>query len=63
MLVLTRKVRQSIVISGNICVVVLGLERDRVKIGISAPADVIVVREELLARQTDDQRTEAEEQA
>lgn len=47
MLILTRKVDQGIVISGNILVRVLGVERDRVKIGISAPGDVTVLRQEL----------------
>ena len=47
MLILTRKLDQSIIIQGNIQVVVLGVERDRVKLGISAPADVAVLREEL----------------
>lgn len=50
MLVLTRKVDQGIVISGNIIVRVLGVDRDRVKIGISAPIEVIVLREELIER-------------
>ena len=50
MLVLTRKIDQGIVISGNIYVRVLGVERDRVKIGISAPLDVPVLRQELLDR-------------
>jgi carbon storage regulator len=49
MLILTRKIDQGIVISGNIYVRVLGVERDRVKIGISAPSEIIVLREELLA--------------
>ena len=51
MLVLTRKIDQGIVISGNIYVRVLGVERDRVKIGISAPLDVAVLRQELLERE------------
>lgn len=51
MLVLTRKVDQGIVISGNILVRVLGVERDRVKIGISAPLEVTILRQELLDRQ------------
>ena len=50
MLVLTRKIDQGIVISGNIYVRVLGVERDRVKIGIQAPLDVTVLRQELLDR-------------
>ncbi len=37
MLILTRRIKQEIVISGNIYVRVLGVRRGRVKIGISAP--------------------------
>jgi carbon storage regulator len=48
MLILTRKVDQSIIIQGNITVMVLGVEKDRVKLGINAPAEVEVLREELL---------------
>jgi len=51
MLILTRKVDQGIVISGNILVRVLGVERDRVKIGISAPLDITVLRQELIERE------------
>lgn len=53
MLILTRKIDQGIVISGNILVRVLGVERDRVKIGISAPLEVTVLRQELLDRDRD----------
>ena len=49
MLILTRKIDQSIVIQGNITIMVLGVERDRVKLGIAAPAEVSVLREELTA--------------
>lgn len=59
MLILTRKVDQGIVISGNILVRVLGVERDRVKIGITAPGEVTVLRQELLEREQ--QRKEQEE--
>lgn len=48
MLILTRKIDQGIVIAGNIYVRVLGVQRDRVKIGISAPIEIAVLREELL---------------
>lgn len=47
MLILTRKLDQSIVIQNNIKIVILGVERDRVKLGIEAPADVTVLRTEL----------------
>ena len=48
MLVLRRKVGESIILDGVISVSVLAVEGERVKIGISAPADVTIVREELL---------------
>ena len=60
MLILTRKVDQGIVIAGNIHVRVLGVERDRVKIGISAPLDVTILRQELLER---DEKAKAEAEA
>lgn len=48
MLVLRRKVGESIVLDGKINISVLAVEGERVKIGISAPPDVSIVREELL---------------
>jgi len=48
LLILTRKIDQSIIIQGNIQIMVLGVERDRVKLGIAAPAEVTVLREELI---------------
>lgn len=48
MLVLRRKVGESIVLADVINISVLAVEGERVKIGISAPPDVTIVREELL---------------
>jgi len=48
MLVLRRKAGEAIVLNQVITIRVLGVEGDRVKLGIDAPPDVIVVREELL---------------
>ena len=48
MLVLRRKVGESIILSGMISISVLAVEGERVKIGINAPTDVTIVREELL---------------
>jgi len=48
MLVLRRKVGETIVLDGVISVSVLAVEGERVKIGIVAPPDVAIVREELL---------------
>ena len=47
MLILTRKPEQGIVIDGTIRVRILAVDGDRVKIGIEAPANVGVLREEL----------------
>ena len=47
MLILTRKIDQAIVIHENILVRILGVERDRVKLGICAPEEIVVLREEL----------------
>jgi carbon storage regulator len=48
MLVLSRKVNQSIVINGNITVTVVDIRGDNVRVGIQAPRDVSVHREEIL---------------
>jgi carbon storage regulator len=47
MLILVRKVQQGIWIEGDIWVKVLSVERDRVKLGITAPGDIKVMRQEL----------------
>lgn len=48
MLILVRKAQQGIWIEGGIWVKVLSVERDRVKLGITAPDDVKVMRQELI---------------
>lgn len=62
MLILTRKVDQGIVIDGNILVQVLGIERDRVKIGISAPVEVKVFRQELLEDESDSSNQDVDQE-
>jgi len=49
MLILVRKVQQSIWIEGDIDIKVLSGERDRVKLGITAPENVKATRAELFA--------------
>jgi carbon storage regulator len=47
MLVLTRKLNESLVIDGGIVVTVVSVENGRVRLGITAPRDVSVRRSEL----------------
>ncbi len=54
MLVLDRKVQEGFWIDGGIFVKVLGVGRQRVKLGIEAPADIKIVREELRSRSSDE---------
>lgn len=46
-LVLTRKVDEVIVIGGNIRVLVVDIRGDRVRLGVDAPKDVTIHREEI----------------
>jgi carbon storage regulator len=48
-LVLTRRKNQSIVIGDGIIVTVLEVKGDQIRLGVTAPRDVPVHREELLA--------------
>ena len=50
MLILTRKVGESIIIGEDVEVKVLGLRAGQIKIGIEAPKDLKVHREEIFER-------------
>ncbi len=50
MLVLSRKIGESIVIAGDIVVTVVELGRGRVQLGIEAPTHVPVYRNEIVER-------------
>lgn len=47
MLVLSRKLNEKIVIDGGIVITVVKIDRNQVRIGIEAPGNVAVFREEI----------------
>jgi carbon storage regulator CsrA len=51
MLILTRRPGDAIIIDGGIRIVVLASSQRSVRLGIEAPAQIGIVREEVLARQ------------
>ncbi len=56
MLVLTRKIGESIRIGGDVTVHVLAVRGGQVRIGIAAPNDVRIFREEILPTADDQDR-------
>jgi len=50
MLILTRKVGESLIISDDMKVTVLGIKGNQIRIGVSAPREVAVHREEIYNR-------------
>lgn len=50
MLVLTRKAGERILIGESICLTVLEVRENRIRLGVTAPADVRVFRDELRLR-------------
>jgi carbon storage regulator len=48
MLVLSRKLGEKIFIGDNICITVVDIDRGKIRLGIEAPRDVSIYRQELL---------------
>ena len=50
MLILTRRVGESLMIGDDVTITVLGVKGNQVRIGVNAPKEVAVHREEILNR-------------
>ncbi|NNF50872.1 MAG: carbon storage regulator CsrA [Gammaproteobacteria bacterium] len=50
MLILTRRVGESVMIGDEVTITVLGVKGNQVRIGVNAPKDVAVHREEIYER-------------
>jgi carbon storage regulator len=59
MLILTRRVGESLMVGDEITVTVLGVKGNQVRIGVNAPRDVSVHREEIYNRIQDDGESES----
>ena len=60
MLILTRRISEKLIISDDIVLTVLGVKGSQVRIGIEAPPDIGIYREEIYLRITEERRLNGE---
>jgi carbon storage regulator len=63
MLILTRRVGETLMIGDNVTVTVLGVKGNQVRIGVNAPKDVSVHREEIYERIKNEQKQNEQKEA
>ncbi len=63
MLILTRRVGETLMIGDDVTVTVLGVKGNQVRIGVNAPRDVAVHREEIYERIKSEQRQQQQASA
>ena len=54
MLILTRRVGETVMVGDDVAITVLGVKGNQVRIGVNAPKDVAVHREEIFKRIKDE---------
>ena len=56
MLILTRRIAETIIIGDNISVQILGVQGNQVKLGVNAPKNIDVHREEIYLKIQDERK-------